>query len=71
MYVCLKVGSVFAEMDLCLQHSVHVCNGGSLFVKCICVGNTGFIHADLGLCLQPANKGGVVCVNAKIASVKY
>lgn len=27
--------------------------------------------AVLGLCLQQANKGGVVYVNAKIASVKY
>jgi len=44
---------------------------GLYLLECICVGNSGLMPAVLGLCLQRANKGDVVCVNAKIASVQY
>jgi len=66
------VGFVFAEMDFCLQHCVHVRNDGSLFAgmylcwqQLVYTCRSGFMSA--------AGKQGWcgVCVNAKIASVKY
>lgn len=58
----------FSVLGCIIKGGVCVCRNGFL---CATLCSCGSLCAGMYLCWQQANKGGVVCVNAKMAPIKY